>query len=109
MFLFQKGSWNAAINRFYYACFYAARALAATVNRDSKSHLGLIAIFHEEFVKMPAARSRLLEAYGRLATSVTHPLFGYACTYRRLLELEGRLLGRHILGELPAYRPFRIR
>lgn len=30
---------------------YAARPLAATVDRDSKSHLGLIAIFHDEFVK----------------------------------------------------------
>ncbi len=58
----------------------------------------------------PPARGRLLEAYERrMATNVTHPLFGYACTYRRLLELEGRLLGRHILGELSSYEPFRIR
>ncbi len=58
----------------------------------------------------PPARGRILEAYERrMATNVTHPLFGYACAYRRLFELEGRLLGRHILGELPCYEPFRIR
>lgn len=64
----------------------------------------------EAVLLAPAARGRLLEAYERrMATKVTHPLFGYQCTYRRLLELEGRLLGRHILGELPAYEPFRVR
>jgi CRISPR-associated endonuclease Cas1 len=58
----------------------------------------------------PAARGRLLEAYERrMATNATHPLFSYSCTYRRLLELEGRLLGRHILGELASYEPFRVR
>jgi len=58
----------------------------------------------------PAARARLLEGYERrMATKVTHPLFGYQCAYRRLLELEGRLLGRHILGEVQSYEPFRIR
>ncbi len=51
VFLLEKGSWSAAINRFYYASFYAARALLATRDRDSKSHAGIITIFHDEFVK----------------------------------------------------------
>src|SRR5205823_6315001 len=42
VFLLEKGSLSAAINRFYYASFYAARALLATRDRDSKSHAGII-------------------------------------------------------------------
>lgn len=58
----------------------------------------------------PAARKRLIESYERrLAMEIEHPLFGYRCSYRRIFELEARLLGRHILGELDRYEPFRIR
>ncbi len=58
----------------------------------------------------PAARKRLLEAYERrLSAEVEHPTFGYRASWRRIFELEARLLGRHLLGELPAYEPFRIR
>jgi uncharacterized protein (UPF0332 family) len=46
-----SGSWNSAVNRFYYATFHSARALLASRAREAKSHSALIAIFHEEFVK----------------------------------------------------------
>ena len=36
----------------------------------------------------------------RLAQEITHPVFGYKVSYRRLLELQARLLARHLLGEL---------
>lgn len=36
----------------------------------------------------------------RLSQEVTHPQFGYKVSYRRLLELQARLLARHLLGEL---------
>ena len=42
----------------------------------------------------------------RLSQSVTHPLFGYRLSYRRLLELEARLLGRFLSGELEHYQSF---
>lgn len=45
----------------------------------------------------------------RLAQEVTHPLFGYKVSYRRLLELQSRLLARHLLGELPEYPNFTTR
>lgn len=45
----------------------------------------------------------------RLAQEVTHPLFGYKVSYRRLLELQARLLARHLLGELPEYPNFTTR
>ena len=45
----------------------------------------------------------------RMDTLVTHPLFGYAVSYRRIMEIQARLLSRHLLGELEAYPVFRTR
>lgn len=42
----------------------------------------------------------------RMATEVTHPLFGYALSYRRLFEVQARLLIRHLAGEIPDYPNF---
>jgi len=58
----------------------------------------------------PQARRRFIEAYEkRLDTLVTHPVFGYRISYRRVLEVQARLLARHLTKELPAYPPFRTR
>lgn len=45
----------------------------------------------------------------RIDTLVRHPLFGYSLSYRRVLELQARLLARRVSGELPGYRPFTTR
>ena len=58
----------------------------------------------------PNGRRKVIEAYERrMDTLITHPLFGYAVSYRRILEIQARLLSRHLLGELPAYPVFRTR
>lgn len=49
-------------------------------------------------------RKRFIAAFERrMSHEITHPLFGYRISYRRLLELQARLLGRHLLGELSEY------
>ncbi len=45
----------------------------------------------------------------RMGQEITHPLFGYKVSYRRLLELQARLLSRHLLGEIPEYPNFTTR
>ncbi|MDW8371776.1 MAG: CRISPR-associated endonuclease Cas1 [Geminicoccaceae bacterium] len=58
----------------------------------------------------PAGRKRFIACFERrLAQEITHPLFGYRVDYRRVLELQARLLGRHLLGELPRYPEFTTR
>jgi CRISP-associated protein Cas1 len=58
----------------------------------------------------PPARKRLLFAYERRMDQViTHPVFGYRISYRRVLEVQARLLGRCLLGELEEYPSFRTR
>lgn len=45
----------------------------------------------------------------RMSQEITHPLFGYKLSYRRLLELQARLLGRTLLGDLLEYPNFTTR
>ena len=40
-----------AVNRYYYAAFYAARALLALREMDSSRHSGVITLFQAQFVK----------------------------------------------------------
>jgi len=49
--LLENGFFAGAVNRFYYAAFYAARALLATKELDSSKHSGVIALFHKHFVQ----------------------------------------------------------
>ena len=52
-------------------------------------------------------RKRVLAAYERrMATEVKHPIFRYTVSYRRLLEVQARLLSRHVMGEIPVYPAF---
>jgi CRISPR-associated endonuclease Cas1 len=57
----------------------------------------------------PPGRKKVIAAFERrLGQEITHPLFGYRLSYRRLLEVQARLLGRHLTGEiaeLPAIEP----
>jgi len=49
--LLEEGSTHGATNRFYYAAFYAARALLALEELDSSKHSGVISLFNKHFVK----------------------------------------------------------
>jgi CRISPR-associated protein Cas1 len=52
-------------------------------------------------------RKSVLTAFERrLETEITHPIFGYRISYRRILEVQARLLSRVLLGELTEYPGF---
>ena len=55
----------------------------------------------------PSGRKGFFRAYElRMDSLVTHPLFEYRVSYRRLLEIQARLLARVIEGEIPSYPVF---
>ncbi|HLV02157.1 MAG TPA: CRISPR-associated endonuclease Cas1 [Acidobacteriota bacterium] len=55
----------------------------------------------------PQGRKSFFHAYElRMDNLVTHPLFDYRVSYRRLLEIQARLLARVLEGELGAYPVF---
>ena len=56
----------------------------------------------EHFVRAPGAvalsavgRRKFVEAYERRMSQQIHPVFGYLISYRRVLEVQARLLARH--------------
>lgn len=58
----------------------------------------------------PKARREFVGAYERrMDIEVTHPVFGYKTTYRRVLEIQARLLTRWLLGEIEEYPRFLVR
>lgn len=54
-----------------------------------------------------AGRKAVILAFERrMESEVTHPIFGYKISYRRVLEVQTRLLSRVILGDLASYPGF---
>ena len=52
----------------------------------------------------PGGRKRFIAAFERrLSQETTHPIFGYRLTMRRLIEVQGRLFGRFLMGEINEY------
>ena len=68
------------------------KSAAGTVNLSAEGRRRFIATFER-----------------RLGQEVVHPLFGYRVSYRRLMEMQARLFGRFLLGELPEYPNFLTR
>ncbi|QUW04738.1 CRISPR-associated endonuclease Cas1 [Chloracidobacterium validum] len=61
----------------------------------------------EAVALLPRARKVFIEAFERrLDQLVTHPVFGYQVSYRRVFEIQARLLARTLTGEIPRYIPF---
>jgi CRISPR-associated protein Cas1 len=58
----------------------------------------------------PSGRKAFFRAFEqRMDTLVTHPVFGYRINYRRVLEIQARLLARVLTGELGTYPVFTTR
>lgn len=54
-----------------------------------------------------AGRKAVIGAFERrMEQEITHPIFGYKISYRRILEVQARLLSRAVLGELAEYPGF---
>ena len=52
----------------------------------------------------PSGRKAVLRAYERrLDQKITHPQFGYKATYRRIMDIQTRVLGAFLTGELDQY------
>jgi CRISP-associated protein Cas1 len=57
-----------------------------------------------------SGRTAFLRAYERrMDELVSHPVFGYRISYRRVLEVQVRLLARYLAGEIAEYPPFATR
>ena len=57
-----------------------------------------------------STRRALVKAYERrMETELTHPLFGYKASWRRIVEIQARMILGYLDGSQSAYRGIRIR
>lgn len=63
--LLENDSLNSAVNRFYYAAFYAARGLLTIKGLDSQKHSGIISMFGQHFVKTGVVAPEVAKALRR--------------------------------------------
>ncbi len=56
----------AAVNRAYYAIFYAANALLATRKLARSKHSGVLAAFRQHFIKTGILPAKLSDIYGQV-------------------------------------------
>ncbi|MFZ7127380.1 MAG: CRISPR-associated endonuclease Cas4g/Cas1g [Desulfobacterales bacterium] len=55
----------------------------------------------------PGGRKGLIATFERrMSQEVTHPIFKYRISYRRLFEVQARLLVRYLAGEIPRFPNF---
>lgn len=58
----------------------------------------------------PNGRKAFLRAYeARMDQLVTHPVFGYRCSWRSVVRVQARLFARWLRGDIPAYPPMKTR
>ena len=62
------GFYSSAVNRAYYAIFYAANALLSTQGLARSKHSGVISAFREHFVKPGLIEPEYSRLYGRVMT-----------------------------------------
>lgn len=47
----EDAEWDAAVNRYYYACFHMAQALLVSRMLSAKTHAGLLRVLGEHFIQ----------------------------------------------------------
>jgi len=71
--------------------------------RDFQEELGVV------HLKADARKTFYAKFEDRLQEELQHPHFGYRTSYQRCIELQARLLGKWITGEIPRYLPLGVR
>ena len=64
--MYKNQQWNAAVNRLYYACFYAASAVLLYRHIGAKSHAGVLGMFSENIVRSNEISMDVFRVYSKL-------------------------------------------
>jgi uncharacterized protein (UPF0332 family) len=96
-FNFDNGYYGVAINRAYYAYFYAATAMLMTLDLTRSKHSGVMAAFREHFVKTGLFSVEDSWAYGEayeLRNTTDYEMLGKAdeSEARTVVENAGRFI-----------------
>lgn len=63
--VYEDGDWVAAVNRAYYAIFYAANAMLELEGLERSKHFGVISLFRQKYVKTGLIEIEYSDIYGQ--------------------------------------------
>lgn len=87
-----------------------AESAVLTAINNRMIHTGHFVRAGEAVNLTPQGRRTFFHAYEqRMNALITHPVFDYKVSYRRVLELQARLLARWLTGEISQYVPMTTR
>lgn len=84
----------------------ADSVVLSMVNTGEVKATDFVSLPGETALTMDGRRSVIAAFERRMNTEVTHPVFGYAISYRRVLAVQARLLARTLEGDIPHYPAF---
>jgi CRISP-associated protein Cas1 len=85
----------------------AESAVLSAINTRMVTLRDFVKVGRHAVALTPGGRKGFFRAYeARMDTLVTHPMFEYRVTYRRLLEIQARLLARVLEGDILEYPVF---
>ena len=87
----------------------AESVVVNAVNNGEVAENGFVIRAGGVALEHPARRAVIAAYERRLDHEVTHPTYGYKITYRRVFEVQARMLAASMLGEIPEYVPFMTR
>jgi CRISPR-associated protein Cas1 len=84
-----------------------ADSVVVGVVNNGEVNLGDFVVRTTGVALTPDGRKSVIRAYERrLDQEIEHPVFGYKVTYRRVLEVQARMLAAYLMREIPDYVPF---
>ena len=87
----------------------ADSVVLTAVNNGEVQHKDFVAAGHSVNLTNDGRKRFIATFERRLSQEVTHPIFGYRISYRRLIELHSRLLARFFRGEIFEFPQFLTR
>ncbi len=84
----------------------ADSVVLSIVNTGEITEADFVSLPGESALTKDGRRSVIGAFERRMNTEVTHPIFGYAISYRRVLAVQARLLARTLEGDIPNYPAF---
>lgn len=87
----------------------ADSAVLMAVNNGEVSRASFVERADGCSLTTPGRRAFIASYERRMDQVIQHPLFGYRAAWRRVLDVQARVLARHVMGEIPRYVPIETR
>lgn len=97
------GDYNTAINRSYYAAFYAIKAVELLDGFDSKKHSGVVSYFRNQYIRNGVFDKKLSKIIGRLLDSREQSDYNMTAKFDLQTTQELYEISKEFVSEIDKY------